>query len=245
MTIDLNSFIFLITGIFGTYVIYKFMGIFFHRDEINKGTEFLTYLIYFVVSNTVYLALNVPIFTLGINIILFFILTFNYKGPIKTRIFVTFFMYLILASIESIIYLLSGFIPNSLFTMNPVYFSIMGNIGVKIISYIIVLLIGNYKSKEKDIEIPFVHWISILLIPLGSLYIIINLMEESNLSIHSISANIAILLGINMLVFYLYDVLSKLYQRELVETKKNHDKADNDLAMVRQSIQAKEEKKGN
>lgn len=219
------------------------MGIFFDRDEINKDIEFLTYLIYFVVSNTVYLALNVPMFTLTINIILFFILTFNYKGSIKTRIFVTFFMYLILTSIESIIYLLSGFIPNSLFTMNPVYFSTIGNIGVKIFSFIIVLLIGNYKSKEKDIEIPFVHWISILLIPLGSLYIIINLIEESNLSIYSISANIGILLGINIVVFYLYDLLSRIYQGELVKTKKIHDNTDKHLSIARKSIQAEEEKK--
>lgn len=243
MTIELNTFIYLITGIFGTYIIYEFMGIFFDREEINKSIEFLTYLIYFVVSSTAYLALNIPMFTLTINLILFFILSFNYKGPMKRRLFVTFFLYLILASIESIVYLLSGFIRNSLFTMNPVYFSTIGSISSKMISYIVVLLIGNYKSKQKDIEIPFVHWILILLIPLGSLYIIINLMEDSNLSIYSISVNIGILLGINIVAFYLYDVLSRRYQSEVEETKKIYHNMENHISIVKGCIQAGEETK--
>lgn len=262
MAIDLNNIIYLITSIFSTYIVYKFMGIFFDRSEINKSVEFLTYLIYLLVISTTFLALNIPMFTLVINIVLFFGLTFNYKASMRSRIFVTFYICLILVAIESIVVISSGYIPKSLFEMNPIYFSISGIISVKIISYIVVLFMGNYKTRQREIEIPIIHWISIFLIPLGSLYIIINLMANLNFKTHSISASIGILLGINIIAFYLYDVLSKMYEEKvektmlkeqnkyyqtqlniLENTKSIHHDIKNHLSIVREYIQVGEREK--
>lgn len=215
MTIDLNTFVFVITTIFGAYIVYKFMGIFFDRSEINKKVELLTYLIYSFIITTVYLALNIPILTLMINMILFFILTFNYKASIKNRVVAVSFICLILVAVESIVVLLSGYIQNSLYTMNPINFPSIGIIVAKVASYIVVLVIENLKNKQRDIEIPTIHWISIFIMPFGSLYIILNLMGGLNLSVYSISLSIGILFGINIIGFYLYDKLSQLYEEKV------------------------------
>lgn len=266
MTMDLNNFIYVITNIFGAYIVYKFMGIFFDTSEINKKVEFLTYLIYSFVITTVFLALNIPILTLIVNVLLFFALTFNYKASMKNRIIAVSFICLILVSIESIVVLLSGYILNSLYTMNPINFPLMGIIIVKIISYIAVLLMGSFTTKQSDIEIPTIYWISIFIMPLGSLYIIINLMRGLDLSSYSISLSIGILFGINIIAFYLYDKLSQMYEEKVEKTmlreqnkyyltqlsileninentrSKTHDMR-NHLSVVKEYIQIKENEK--
>ena len=212
MILNIYDFTYLITNIFGTYIIYKFMETFFDRSEVNKKLEFFSYFIYFIVTSVIYLTINIPIVNLLFNLTLLFLLTFNYESSAKNRIISTIFIYLTLISIESIIVLLSGHLYKSAFSINTRYSSIIGMISIEIISYIAVLVIGNYNDIKKGVNIPNIYWLSIFFIPLGSLYIMIVLLKEPNFNTYAVIASITILLTINIVAFYLYDVLSKLFE---------------------------------
>lgn len=207
-----DDYAYLISNIFGTYTIFKFMCVFFERGKVKRIYEIASYFVYFFVVSYVYLMIQIPIFTLLTNIGAFFLLTFNYKTPMKKRFISTIYMYVILMSVESIIVILTGFLDLSLFNTNSTYSSIAGYITIKIISYIVVLLIQNYKNVKKGFDVPNSYWFSLFLIPLGTLYVTLLIFENGNLDSFKIILCISILFIINVVAFYLYDVLVAAFE---------------------------------
>ncbi|OLS02078.1 sensor histidine kinase [Tissierella creatinophila] len=218
MTLNTYDFAYLISNMFSTYIICKFMAIFFDRSKVNKRIEFLSYSIYFIIVSLIYLTVNIPIVNLVVNIILFFALTFNYKSSMKNRIFSLIFIYLTLMVIESIVAVILVHGYKSISSVNSRNTSIIGMISVNIISYIFVLLIGNYNDMKRGINIPNIYWISICFIPLGSLYIIIAFLQEFDYNAYSIIASMLILFTINIFVFHLYNVLNKVFEQMIERT---------------------------
>ncbi|MDF2612132.1 MAG: putative rane protein, partial [Lachnospiraceae bacterium] len=69
MDFSYYDIIFILSNIFGTYIIFKFMGIFFDRGETNKKIEMITYISYYFIITVVYLFINIPIVMMICNII--------------------------------------------------------------------------------------------------------------------------------------------------------------------------------
>lgn len=86
MDISLYNLVYIITNIFGTYIIYKFMSIFFNRKEVNRKIELLSYLGYFIMITIIYLFIKIPVVMMICNINAFIGLSLNYKANIKKRI---------------------------------------------------------------------------------------------------------------------------------------------------------------
>lgn len=210
---ELYNFVYLVSNIFGTYTICKFMGTFFDRKETNKKIELTSYIGYFVIVSIVYLFVNIPIITLLCNVLLFFTLTFNYKGTIKTRLLAAMIMYTILMSVESIVAFFLGLIQNDI---SKGYNSVILLVIIKLVSYIVVLIMGNLKNIKRNNDIPGTYWISIFLIPIGSLFITYAIFEMSygkrNMEL---LISIIILFTVNILVFFLYDTLLKEYENRI------------------------------
>lgn len=218
--------VYLISSIFSTYTIYKFMCIFFERNEINKKIEMLSYVLYYIIMGTVFTTFNYPALNLITNIIIFFLLTLNYPASLKLRLTATVLIYVILAIVECFAVVavkllnINSLIPNS----NLEIISIL--VSSKIFSYIIVLALSNFKMVKNSINVTTFHWLSILIIPIGTLVSTIMLISESyenNLII--IINSIIIMFFINVFVFYLYDQLMKTYhdkmEKELLQQQNN------------------------
>ncbi len=47
MNINMYDFLYITTNIFGTYIIFKFMMVFFSREDANKKMEIYSYVGYF------------------------------------------------------------------------------------------------------------------------------------------------------------------------------------------------------
>lgn len=209
------DYVFLISNVLGTYTVFKFMCIFFERIKEKKIYEITSYIVYFLVSNIVHLVIHIPIVTFVTNIISFFLLTFNYKASIKRRIISTIYMYVILMSVELVMVVLSGYLDLSVFSTDSQYSSIAGIISIKVLSYIVVLIIQNYKNIKKGIDVPNSYWFSLFIIPIGTLYVTYLILESTNISNYNIVISISILLIINIIAFYLYDVLNSVYQDKI------------------------------
>ncbi len=208
MTLSNYDLFYIITNIFDVYIIYKFMSAFFDRKDANRQIEIVSYTFYFFSFTSVYLFLNIPIVTLLCNIIVLFLVSFNYKTGIKRRILAISLIYIILISIESIVALLFGFLDFSVFSKNDEFSSIAGMIIVKILLYIAALFINNYKNIKNMTVIPYSYWFAIFFIPLTSLLIILTIIEMAADNVYKIIFVIVSLLFVNFFVFYLYDNLS-------------------------------------
>lgn len=208
MTLSNYDLFYIITNIFDVYIIYKFMSAFFDRKDANRQIEIVSYTFYFFSFTSVYLFLNIPIVTLLCNIIVLFLVSFNYNTGIKRRILAISLIYIILISIESIVALLFGFLDFSVFSKNDEFSSIAGMIIVKILLYIAALFINNYKNIKNMTVIPYSYWFAIFFIPLTSLLIILTIIEMAADNVYKIIFVIVSLLFVNFFVFYLYDNLS-------------------------------------
>ncbi len=212
------DYVFLISNIFGTYTIFRFMCIFFERDKSKRMHEFISYFIYFIFISYTHLIVNIPIITLIFNIGLFVLISFNYKSSMKKRLVSALFIYVILMSVESIVVIITGYIKLSLFDSTHYYSSIIGLISIKILSYLVVLVIQNFKNIKIGEIVPNSYWFSLIIIPLGTLYVTLLIFQNGNLNSNNIIICIIILFSINIIAFYLYDVLNSTYANKIEKT---------------------------
>ncbi|MBU5426905.1 GHKL domain-containing protein [Tissierella pigra] len=214
MSIDIYNSIYIFSNIFMTYTIYKFMKIFYVKENTNKkAMEIGSYIIYFIAITILHIFVKIPIILLISNLGLFLMLTLNYKGSFKKRFLTTFLIYLTLMCIEMIIVLSTGYFKLDLLIRNE-YESILGIIIIRIVSYFIVLIIGSYKNIRQGDIVPNTYWLCILIIPIGTLYLLITTFMTSGLKSVTIFMATTLILLINFATFYLYDEISRILSEE-------------------------------
>nr|WP_312580080.1 GHKL domain-containing protein [Sedimentibacter sp.] len=209
MSVDIYDVVYIVGNLFMTYVIYKFMEIFYTEKSTGKKIVIWSYVIYFIVISTLHILVKVPIVLMISNIGLFYMLTLNYKSSIKKRVFTSIMIYLALMCIEMIIVFATGYFKLELLERNN-YESILGIIIIRVVSYVAVLIIGKSKNIRQGDIVPNTYWLCIVTIPMGTLYLLITIFMASELTFISVLMSTVIVLVINFATFYLYDDLSKI-----------------------------------
>lgn len=194
------------------------MSIFFDRKDVDKKQEFLSYSLYLCLISLLYLSFDNPAVNIISNLIMFYMLTYNYQSTIKNRLIAVVSIYMILMTIEAIVMLILQYYEITVYSDNDVAL-IIGIISIKVISYIFMLFISNFKMIRNDIKVSTTHWISIFIIPTGTLILAL-IMISTDYAHHvtEIIISIMILLIINIFVFYFYDELMKSYESKIEKT---------------------------
>ena len=125
MQFGVYEWVYIITGIFGSYILYRFMAVFFDTRKTSARFELLSYIVYFLTVNSIYLFVNIPIIMMIANLTAFFLVSYNYESTIKSRILSAVLIYLILMGVEMTVVLISGYFNFSLFVINN-YSSVIG-----------------------------------------------------------------------------------------------------------------------
>lgn len=206
MNLHLFDIIYLSTNILGVYVLFKMMSIFFEREDTDKKIEIFSYLIYYILTSTIYLVTKTPIVMIVTNLLLFFLLTYNYKAKTSKRIVAKILIYLFLACIETFVVFMVGYIKTPIWSRNQVD-SIFGLIAVKFISYIFAVGMSKFREIKTNLIIPASYWLGIIIIPIASLFLLIIIPSSAQLSQASLVLIISIIFLINFVVFYLYDTI--------------------------------------
>jgi len=232
--LDSYDIIYLLSNTFGTYTIFKFMTFFFETDTANKKIEFISYVFYYLTIAIIYIIFNDPTINLISNLILFFLLTLNYPSSLKSRLVAIVYIYAILLSVEVLVVFGLRFINLNQLSDNADIELITSLICTKIFSYMVMLALSNFKMITNDIYIPPIHWIAIVLIPIGTMFSTFMLITiETQYKIQLILISISILFIINVFVFYLYDALIKSYheriEKELLHQQNNAYKKQLDI----------------
>ncbi len=207
--------IYSINNIFMAYVVYKMMMLFYDKRRVPKSLEVLSYTLYGVVFNLTAFFDVPPIIYIVLSLTSFFLLTFLYQGSLLKRFLNTLLMYIILITIELTINYATGYYITDL--SDPMLFeSTVGITLISILTFIAVLLLGNFKNLRSGVSIPWYYWLSILLIPGGTIVMLISIVtavEETNDGL--IILDLSITLFINAIVFYMYDRILLLSQRDI------------------------------
>lgn len=208
--------VYLITSAFGAYIIYRYMKIFFDCTDTDRKIEITTYILYYFITGFLFIVYNNPMLNVIANLIMFFFLTFNYEATLKKRLMATISIYTILMTIESVVVVVMKYYNIEVVSQDSDLALISGLITIKIITYIVMLLLSNFKLVKNDVEVSVFHWLSIFIIPAGTLILALMLV----LKVHSdnlteILISIIIIFVINVFVFYIYDVLMKSYDEKM------------------------------
>ncbi len=195
------------SNILGTYTIGKLIAIFLGGDVNNRAIVRITYALFFAITTTVHLLINVPIIMLLSNILGIIALAMNYKCRLQKKLISVVYTYLVIVGIETIVVLWTGYQKLALFSQGE-YNSIGGLVIIKIITYMVVLFLDKFNGIRNGEAVPSSYWFSIFFVPVSSIYILLLTLNSESLSYDLLTVEIVLFLLINFVVFYLYDKLS-------------------------------------
>lgn len=193
------------TNLFRTFIIKKFMSLFFPTLMENKRKEKILYIIFYFVTTEIYLAFHFPPANIAVNILMIYIITQIYEGEQKKKILITILVY----GINMICDILSVY-SFSNYVVGEEYTTIAAYVTVLLIS-ICEFIVERFVVKNREMEFTPPYWNILILIPIISIVILFVLLMnnlDNQTILVSVSAGI---LFINMLIFYLYNALLNIY----------------------------------
>ncbi len=195
------------TNLFRTFIIYKFLNVFFPKKKEGIRGIKAAYGLFFLVTagmNFVFTSLSINIVS---NLVMLYLLTWFYVGEQRKKILVTILIY----GINFICDVLAVFFLSD-YKAGEAYNAIAPYVTVFLIG-ICEHIVERYIVKKRGNSITPPHWNILMLIPGISLIVLYSMVSFNlNNRIVMISVSAGILL-INLLVFYLYDTLIESYGR--------------------------------
>ncbi len=212
---------YIIANAFSTYTIYKLMHVFFDAIGTIKVKETLGYIMYYFVSTLTFILVPVPFVMLILNLIMLLGLTYNYKSSFKDRILFYLLAYVIFMSVEIFVgvlinYAQTEYVGISAFQTSE-FSSVMGLVAIRVISMLLVVYLSNFKNLKSNFSVPLVNWLGTLFISLATLFIFAMLLQSGNFGKGVGVLLVAVVLGINFMILFLYE---NLYKGFKVETEK-------------------------
>lgn len=193
------------TNLFRTFIIKKFMYIFFPGLVENKRRENFFYFLFYFVTTGIYLMFHFPPANIVTNVIMIYLITQLYEGEQKKKILVTVLIYGINMVCDSLsIYSFSNYVIGAEYTKIAAYVTIL-------LICICEFIIERVAIKNREMKFTPPYWNILILIPVISIAILFVLLMnniDNQKILVLVSAGI---LFINMLIFYLYNALMDIY----------------------------------
>lgn len=239
MEISLYNVTYILGNIVGAYIVYRFFHIFYPEKILkNKWREYGYYALYFLVLTITYFMIDIPVVLLLCNILCFVVLSFLYSKNILKNLFVSFGIYLILMTTETVIAFLTGYFDKMIYLEND-YTIIFGVIASKIVAYAMILIVSNFQNLRKGVKIHNSHWVFILIVPIGTLYLLLRILQIKGDTRWQEMLAVFDVLVLNFGSFWLYDFLVKTVsdEYEKVMLKKENKYFENQLITMEKSVQ--------
>lgn len=215
---ELYNIMHILTNVIFTYSLYQFFHAFVGNDTINKKYEYLSYILFFIISSGLVFITRMPIVNFLFIIIALFLLAFNYGINLQRKFIIAIFICALLLIIELVLSVTLGFIDISAFK-NDAYYSLSTLVLIRVITLIISRLLNRYNSAlKKDFSIPIFYYLAILIIMCGSLYLFVLTLERTNINIYSLYLSCLILAVVNVTVVVLDE---QIYKFILISNEKN------------------------
>lgn len=203
----IEHIIFIILNLFRIYTIFRFTSLFFDRSTTKLKIEISAFTIYFIINTSIAVYFSIPLVNLFTNIILYFTITFIYKGKLSIRFISTVLMYALAILVEGTIYTIMAHMVSN--TDITIAVTVVSNICL----YMLILILLRVFDRKEQYKMNIYHWIAIFLVPTGSIFVtVVILLNNYNIVVKVISTSILFL--INILIFYLYDLILISYMEK-------------------------------
>lgn len=203
---------YLIANLFSVYTVIRFMRIFFSPKEGFVKQSVCVYILYFLVSSVFHFVVDIPIVMLIVNFTLLYLISCCYEADFKKRFLASVYIYFVGFAVEVVM---------TAFTMakiNPFdrygYTNIAGLFVCKVLTFFVVLLIGNVVNVRKNQSLPVWLFVSSILIPVVTI-VLEFLFCITGCSSTIIVLSVVALFFINAVTFFLYDSISAAYDKQL------------------------------
>lgn len=229
----LYNITYLFSQALGVFALYKLMKAFFDEAKVNKITEVILFVGYYILTSSTYLIINIPLVNFVVNIIAILSLTFLYFASIKKRILVGLLVYVFNACTEMMFVTLTGYINFPIVESNN-YNSIFGAVAANVLMFIVSMAANSFKSIKNGDVLPKVYWIALFAVPVSSLYVLAEIFQSKGLTAYGISSAVVAILIINFMVFILFDRIALLYKerQESALIKQQNEYYANQLLLV-------------
>ncbi len=202
---------YILSNIFGTYIIYRLMRVFFEEGRTSWIIELISYILYYLINLIVFIFLRIPFIMMSTNLLLFFLVSLNYRSRMGKRLLSCFSAYMILMTIEILVTVLFENIDMPIFQYAVLNAEVIFPV-IRIVSLFVVLLLSNFKNLKKDIRVPILYWGVIISVSVSSLYLQMMFMTVNDIRrLHRIII-ILVIMTINFMIVILYDNLHKAFR---------------------------------
>lgn len=205
--------VYLLTNALIAFAIVRIMNAFFESKHKPYPIIILSYSLYYVLSSLAFLFFNIPFVSMLVSVLTVFVISLNYKSSMVKKVVVSICICCLFIIAEIIAVLFAGILFYDVLADAEIH-QISGFIIAGLLSYFFALLLGTFSNLKRNFIAPFMFWVSILIIPGSTLFIVISVLS-SDLSYITRISIIALMFGINLFTFYLHNSLVTSYEDKL------------------------------
>lgn len=196
---------FIIASLFQTYIFYLF-GACFYKEKAETKRALGGCAVFFVVTTSAYLILNMPFLNLLSALFCgFCMLYISYRGRVSKAILVSVLTMCMMGVSETVLAVCIGAVSESAIQQSGYYNSVFVALLLPMIQYVLVMLVRNFVSLKDDTSMPLSYWVITVVLPLITLAFIIILYIEAALPLIYLVICGVLLIAINFMTIYLYD----------------------------------------
>ncbi len=228
-----ETFYLIINGFASYIVLYAYSLILGKRKSAHIG-HYMTFLAYFLVTSLVYLLFNTPLLNILSNIVVLFVITFNYEASLTKRIIAALSLFVFIAAIESIVVMVYNMFDLAPYRKTAEMSLIWGMAASKLLTFIMCGTVLRRIDIKNRVKMTVRQVLSVAVVAIGILVLTYVLMtlhyENSVLELVSIIS----LFIICIFIFSFVNITSKEYyekeQKKLLEMQS--DSYLNELTIV-------------
>lgn len=214
MNLEGYDIVYVLGNLFMAYVIYQYMYVFYSSCKVNPWIERISYLGYFVCITLTHALFKIPLAVLVANIILLLLLTLLYEGGLRKSFLTVSIIYVSLMLVETLLVFLTSTLNFNLFV--PFHYeSEFGMVLIRVTSFALVRFLKGFRNIKTDSDLPMSYWISLIGIPLGTVFMLFSVFMNGNLPRAIVLGCMCCAFFINILSFYLYDKIAELMKEKM------------------------------
>ena len=212
---DISSILaYLIVNAFHIFVFYLAFCAFLCACRFRPSVELICFCTFYLINSIVFILFENPFLNMATSILPLVAITFLYQSPVREKLLLSFFIYGASMFLESI----------SLSFLQLINFGrefqveIVVNMMANMLLFSMILIYRRCHQKRIQKMLKFEYWLAILTLPIGSIVITILVYGGGGYRADSNLVIVTIIIGMNILVFRLYELLEQYYYSSYEKT---------------------------
>ncbi len=198
-------------NLFEVYIIYRYMTIFFEDKFLDKKLVASAYGSRLILAEVLCFIEVYPIVTAMLFFVGIFLIALSYMAALSKKIIISMLVFMCSFISEAIVALaigIGGYDPfGEIAQINALLTAI-----IKLIFWAITLIVQKFKNIRKNMPIPKIFIVAIIIIPVSSFYLELMIFQQKNIEHNMAGLSLVCILASNFILIYLYDSLLKMFQ---------------------------------